>query len=275
MKTAIRSVHTLHALAGCGLAILVAVSLFATPGALAAEAGSGSKWTPLFNGKDLDGWTPKFAGHELGENYADTFRVEDGVLKAAYDKYEKFDGKFGHLFYKTPYSYYRLRVEYRFVGEQVAGGPGWAFRNNGLMLHCQDPASMRVDQDFPVSVEVQLLGGNGTDERATANVCTPGTNVVMDGKLERRHCMNSTSKTFHGDQWVTVEVEVRGNGTIKHFVNGDLVLEYEKPQLDPRDDDAEMLIADGDKMLDSGYIALQAESHPTEFRKIEIMTLEP
>ena len=271
MKTTAGSTHTVRALAGCGLAVVVAAALFAVPTALGAEA----EWTPLFNGKDLDGWTPKFAGHKLGENYADTFRVEDGLLTASYDQYEKFDGKFGHLFYKTPYSHYRLRVEYRFVGEQAAGGPGWAFRNNGIMLHCQDPASMRVDQDFPVSIEAQLLGGNGTDERATANVCTPGTNIVMDGKLQRSHCMNSSSKTFHGDQWVTVEMEVRGNGTIKHFVNGDLVFEYEKAQLDPRDDDAELLIEDGNKMLDSGYIALQAESHSTQFRKIEIQILEP
>lgn len=136
----------------------------------AQEAGGEEKWIPLFNGKDLDGWTPKFAGHALGENVLDTFRVENGVLRVAYDKYEKFGGKFGHLFYKEPFSHYRIRLEYRFLGEQSKGAPGWALRNSGIMLHCQSPESMGKDQSFPVSIEVQLLGGNGKDERPTANL---------------------------------------------------------------------------------------------------------
>ncbi len=115
-------------------------------------------------------------------------------------------GKFGHLFYKTPFSHYRLRIEYRFVGDQCPGGPSWAFRNSGVMIHGQPPESMRKDQEFPVSIEVQFLGGNGRDKRPTANVCTPGTNIVMGGKLITQHCTDSKAKTYHGDQWVTVEV---------------------------------------------------------------------
>jgi hypothetical protein len=235
-----------------------------------ARAG---EWIQLFNGKDLEGWKVKIAGHELGDNYGDTFRVENGVLKVAYDQYEQFDGKFGHIFYHQPFSNYVLRVEYRFVGEQVPGGPGWAFRNNGIMLHCQSPESIGKDQDFPVSVEVQLLGGSGSGERPTGNVCTPGTHVVMDGKLVTRHCNPSRSKTYHGDQWVTIEVEVRPHA-IKHVVEGETVLEYRDPQLDETDADARKLIQGGDKMLRGGYIALQAESHPTEFRKVELRKLE-
>ncbi len=231
-------------------------------------------WIALFNGKDLDGWTPKIKGYPAGENYADTFRVEDGVLKVSYDKYEKFDGKFGHLFYKTPFSHYRLRVEYRFVGEQCPGGPSWAIRNSGVMIHGQTPESMGKDQEFPVSIEVQFLGGNGRDKRPTANVCTPGTNIVMGGKLITQHCTDSKSKTYHGDQWVTVEVEVHGNGVIKHIVNGETVLEYEKPQLDDREADARRLMKNGDKMLHGGTISLQSESHPIEFRKVEILPLK-
>ena len=152
------------------------------------------RWKALFNGKDLDGWTVKIKGHEAGVNYLDTFRVEDGLLKVAYDQYEKFDGEFGHLFYQGRFTNYLLRLEYRFVGEQVPGGPGWAFRNSGVMLHGQSAESMGKDQDFPVSIEVQLLGGNGKDKRSTANLCTPGTNVVMDGKLITQHCNDSRSQ---------------------------------------------------------------------------------
>jgi hypothetical protein len=142
------------------------------------------------------------------------------------------------------------------------------------MIHSQSAESMRKDQDFPVSIEVQYLGGSGRGVRPTANVCSPGTHIVMNGKLVTQHCNNSRSKTFDGDQWVTVEAEVHGNGHIKHFVNGELVLEYEKPQLDEGDNDAKSLVRDGDTMLRDGYIALQAESHPIEFRKVEIMPLE-
>jgi hypothetical protein len=231
-------------------------------------------WVPLFNGKNLDGWTPKIKGYELGDNHLDTFRVEDGVIKVSYDKYENFDNKFGHLFYKDKFSHYRLRVEYRFVGRQCKAGPGWAVRNSGVMLHCQDPKTMGKDQDFPVSIEAQFLGGLGKGNRTTCNMCSPGTNVVLNGKLFTTHCTNSKSKTFDGDVWVTAEIEVNGGGAVKHFVNGELVLEYEKPQLDPKDADGKKLIKDDKLILEEGYISLQAESHPVEFRKVEVKVLK-
>ncbi len=221
-----------------------------------------SKWTQLFNGKNLDGWKIKIKGYELGENHGDTFRVEEGLLTVGYDKYDKFDSKFGHIFYEEPFSHYVIRVEYRFVGDQAPEGPGWAFRNSGIMVHGQSPESMEKDQDFPNSIEVQLLGGKGSGERPTANLCTPGTHVVMDGKLWKKHCLNSKSKTYHGDQWVTVEVEVRGGDVVKHMIDGKVVLEYTKPQLD-----------DG-TILRQGSISLQAESHPVQFRKVELRKLK-
>jgi hypothetical protein len=235
-----------------------------------AEAG----WRSLFNGKDLTGWTPKIKGYELGDNFGDTFRVEDGVIKVSYDQYKNFDRKFGHLFYKDKFSHYRLRVEYRFVGEQCPGGENWATRNSGAMLHCQPPKTMAKDQDFPVSIEVQFLGGLGRGSRTTANLCTPGTHVVMNGELIKRHCTNSKSKTFDGDQWVTVEVEVHGDRVIKHFVNGEEVLAYEQPQYDDSDPTARPLIQGGQKLIREGYISLQSESHPIEFRKVELLPLK-
>lgn len=241
-------------------------------------APAAQSWTPLFNGRDLTGWTPKFAKHELGVNLHDTFRVEDGVLKVAYDKWTAFDGEFGHLFHEQPYSYYRIAAEYRFTGEQLpaAGrGLGWAVRNNGFMLHAQDPKTMVRDQDFPISIEVQLLGGLGSGVRPTANLCTPGTHVVLAGQLRTAHCTQSTSKTYHGDQWVRVEVLVLGDHLIRHIVDGEVVLEYTKPQIgggnaSPTDPAVKV---EGTP-LTSGYIAIQAETAPTEFRKIEIQNLE-
>jgi hypothetical protein len=234
------------------------------------------KWVSLFNGKNLDGWTPKITGYELGENPGDMFRAENGVMKVSYDGHEKFTGQFGHIFYKDKFSHYRLRLEYRFIGEQLDKGPGWAYRNSGIMLHCQDPKSMSLEQKFPVSLEAQLLGGNGKKERATGNLCTPGTNVVIDGKLETKHCFTAKSETYHGDQWVTAEVEVHGDRIIKHIINGQVVIEYQDPQFDPKDANAKKLIAanNGDLTLSEGYISLQAESHPLEFKNIEILLLD-
>ena len=241
-----------------------------------SRQSNSDQWISLFNGKDLTGWCPKLSGYEAGENFGNTFRVEDGVLKVCYDKYDKFNGEFGHLFYKDKFSHYRLRLEYRMVGEQLPGGPDWGYRNSGIMLHCQSPQSMRKDQDFPVCIEAQLLGGDGEHERSTGNVCTPGTNIVMNNTLITEHCINSSSETYHGEQWVTAEVKVHGNGAIKHIINGKVVLEYEKPQLDPEDADAVKLIEahKGDLMLSEGYISVQAESHPVEFRNIKILPLE-
>jgi hypothetical protein len=259
---------------GPGIVLILATALAQAPVAAGQEGEKKSGWISLFNGKDLDGWTPKITGYAAGENYADTFRVEDGVLKVSYSKYPKFDGKFGHLFSKRKFSHYRLRVEYRFTGDQCPGGPGWAFRNSGVMIHSQPVETMRKDQEFPVSIEVQFLGGDGKKERTTGNVCSPGTHIVMGGKLIKTHCIDSRSRTYHGDQWVTVEVEVHGDGDIKHLVNGETVLEYEKPQYDQDDADAKKLIQGGNVMLGEGYLALQAESHPIEFRKVEILPLE-
>jgi hypothetical protein len=234
------------------------------------------KWIELFNGRDLEGWTPKIKGFDAGENFANTFRVEDGLLKVRYDKYTgPFRGRFGHLFYNKPCSSYILRVEYRFTGEQAPGGPNWAIRNSGAMIHGQSPQSMRKDQDFPVSIEVQLLAGDGKTPRPTANVCTPGTNIVLDGELHTQHCTNSTSDTYLNDQWVTVEVEVHGGRLIRHKVNGKTVLEYSEPQLDPNDPDGKRLLDAGQpKMITAGTISLQSESHPVDFRKVELMELK-
>ncbi len=237
------------------------------------------EWTPIFNGRDLDGWTPKIRYFPLGENYGETFRVADGLLQVRYDQYNNFKHgdqaeRFGHLFYKTPYSHYQLRAEYRFVGTQVPGGPGWAIRNSGFMVHGQDPATMTIDQDFPVSIEVQLLGGLGQGKRTTANLCTPGTHVELNGKLHKPHCTSSTSPTFDGEQWVTVEIEARGSESIIHKINGEVVLSYQKPQLDEGDASAKRLLAEGAAVLiEGGTISVQSESHPIDFRKIEIRRL--
>jgi hypothetical protein len=256
----------------------LAFCLLLAPGLMAggksAQPAKG-KWVSIFNGKNLDGWKVKITGHDLGDNFANTFRVEDGLLKISYDQYKSFDGQFGHIFYKDKLSHYRIRVEYRFTGKQIVGGPDWALFNNGVMIHCQSPESMGRDQKFPVSVEAQILGDDGSGKRTTGNVCTPGTLVVMAGKLIPDHCVITSKRAIPPGEWTTMEVEVHGSSRIKHVVNGEVLSEYEKPQLDPDDPEgeAQKLVHGSDRLLSEGYVALQAETQPTEFRKVELMLL--
>ena len=246
---------------------LAAFSLFAFTLPDLAE----QPWVPLFNGKNLDGWTAKIAGHPLGENAFNTFRVEDGILKVSYDGYDKFGTQFGHLHSNLAYSRYILRMEYRFEGKMVADAPGYVNLNSGVMYHSQPPQSMTLDQGFPVSMEFQFLADEGKGKRSTGNVCTPGTHLEMDGKKVVQHIVESTSPTFAPGDWVKIELEVRGNDEVIHRVNGKEVLRYQKPQLDP----AEPLVKAGaPMMLSSGHLALQAEGQGVWFRNIELKALE-
>ncbi|MEP6845453.1 MAG: DUF1080 domain-containing protein [Panacibacter sp.] len=242
-------------------------------------------WIQLFNGKNLDGWDLKITGQPLNDNYKHTIRVEDSMIRVVYDEYKTFDGKFGHLYYQTPYSYYILRYQYRFTGNQTPGGATWNVRNSGVMIHSQSAKSVDMNQDFPVSVEVQLLGGLGDGERQTGNVCTPGTQVHFNGVLNTDHCFNSSSKTYNGDQWVSMTVVVLGDSIIKHIVESDTVLVYDHPQIgggfvggsyswtQAGITDSAMWISKDGTPLKEGYIALQAESHPVDFRRIELLNL--
>jgi hypothetical protein len=233
-------------------------------------------WIPLFNGKNLQGWTVKIHHHEVGDNFGNTFRVEDGLIKVRYDQYDKFNDRFGHLYYNTPFSHYRLRFEYRFTGEWRRDAPDYTILNSGVMFHSQDPRTMPREQDWPISVEMQLLAGLGDGQpRPTGNMCSPGTDVVFQGKIDPRHCISSTSKTYERDRWVKAELIVLGDSLIAHLIEGDTVLQYSKPQIgggvangyDPA-------IKQDGKLLKTGFIALQSEGQPIDFRNIRIQQLK-
>lgn len=234
-------------------------------------------WHAMFNGTNIDDWTTKIHHYEVGDNYGDTFRVEDDMIKVRYDKYEgDFNERYGHLYYNTPYSYYHLVIEYRFVGNLHSGAPDYTLLNSGVMFHSQDPKTMLVEQDWPISVEMQFLAGIEKDkERPTGNMCSPGTDIVYNGVIDPNHCVKSSSKTYYGDQWVRAELIVLGDSLVTHIVNGEEVLQYTKPQIgggvanryDPK------IKIDG-KLLKEGFIALQSEGQPIDFRKVEIKNLK-
>jgi len=259
------------------LRLLTALSflLVLSAATVAAEAHDSRPWIPLFNGKDLEGWTVKITGHPLGENFANTFRVEDGIIKVAYDQYPKFDKRFGHLYSNIPYSRYILRMEYRFEGQMMPDAPNYVNLNSGVMIHSQSPQSMPLDQAFPASIEFQFLADEGKGPRPTGNMCSPGTHIEMDGKLITQHIVRSKAPTFPADEWVKIEVEVRGYDEIIHRVNGVEVLRYQHPQLDPKDAWAAAVAKAGAaRQLHFGHIALQAEGQGVWFRNIELLSLE-
>ncbi len=242
---------------------------------LAANCQKKEKWVSLFNGKDINDWVVKINHHETGENFGNTFRVEDGLIKIRYDQYDTFNEQFGHLYYKKPYSYYHLKFEYRITGAWRTDAPSYTIRNSGVMFHSQYPHTMPKEQDWPISIEYQILAGlDDGKPRPTGNMCSPGTDVIFNGKIDERHCINSTSKTYPPEEWVTGEIIVWGDSLITHIVNGDTVLQYSKPQIgggvvngyDPK------IKVDG-KLLSEGFIALQSEGQPIDFRNIQILDL--
>ena len=256
---------------------LFLLPMLALLGAASAPAPAPEpKWQRIFDGKTLAGWTPKITGRAAGEDPLHMFIVKDGAIRVSHANYTKFAGEFGHLFWKMPLKAYRVRFEYRLFGESLPGIQSWQASNSGLMFHAQAPETMRRDQDFPVSLEFQILGVPRPTREPTGNVCTPGTTVVFEGKRDPRHCILSTSPLEPVGRWVRAEVEVLPNGEITHFIDGKAVLHYSAVELDPGDKDAQPLIAaQGGKLpLQQGYIALQSEGHQIEFRNIELQKLD-
>jgi hypothetical protein len=244
--------------------------------ATAQKSAGKADWKPLFNGKDINDWIVKIYHHEVGEDPANTFRVEDGMVKVRYDKYDNFNQQYGHLFYKQPFSYYHLKFEYRITGEWRKDAPSYTIRNSGVMFHSQDPRTIRKEQDWPISIEFQLLSGlDDGKPRPTGNMCSPGTDVVYKGRIDPRHCIESTSKTYPLDQWVRCEIVVLGDSLVTHIVDGDTVLQYSKPQIGGGvANNFDPAIKQDGKLLTKGFIALQSEGQPVDFRKIEILDLE-
>ena len=253
----------------CALTLLALTSCVHSP-------SEDPKWVPIFDGKSLDGWTPKISGYALGEDPLNTFRAQDGAIRVSYELYtDGFRKRFGHLAYRAPLKSYKLRFEYRLTGAPLPDVESWQQSNSGIMLHGQPPSTMTKDQSFPVSIEVQLLGAERSEPGPTANLCTPGTHVVIDGKLETTHCLNSTSPIIPNGRWTKIEILVDRAGNFTHFVDGRQVMHYGGAQYDPSDPDAKGLIASagGQLRIEQGYIYLQSEGHPVEFRKLEMLAL--
>lgn len=257
------------------MALVGAVLLFAGAPTAGSAVPKPQPWRPIFNGRSLDGWVPKIAGHPLGDNYRDTFVVDHGSIRVSYAGYDRFNSQFGHLIYRTPLKAYRLRLNYRVLDPGVPDAPAWARSNSGVMIFGQAPETMTLAQSFPVSIEFQILGKEGDGPRPTGSVCSPGTNITIDGVVAKAHCTISTGPTIANGTWTRLELEVLPDGKVSQRINGVEVMHYDHPELDPRDPDAKPLIAarGGQLGLTEGYISLQSEGHPIEFKDIEVQEI--
>ncbi len=267
--------------------LFIGLSCFSSKSTQLIDTAWTEDWESLYNGHNFFGWDIKFKGEPLNVNYKDTFLPLENSIRIQYGDYKSFDEKYAHMYYFKPFSHFKLRFEYKFFGNQVEGGAVWNVRNSGIMFHSQSAISNGFDQHFPVSIEMQLLGGlsNG-DERPTGNMCSPGTNVEFNGQLDETHCISSSSETYDGDRWVSAELIVYGDSIIHHIIEGDTVLTYSKPQLDDhfvtqqKDDWSDFGVysdswkKSNGQLLSSGYIALQAESHPIEFKGLRLLNLK-
>jgi hypothetical protein len=260
------------------LAVLLVLACGPLPAAAKSPAdGKPGAWKRIFDGRSLAGWIPKIAGRPLGDNYRQTFLVENGAIRVSYAGYDRFAGQFGHLIYQTPLKAYRLRLRYRVLEPGMADAPAWAHGNSGVMFHGQAPQTMTLNQQFPVSVEFQILGKEGDGPRPTGSVCSPGTNIAFDGVTASAHCNTSHGPTIPNGTWTRLELEVRPDREVVHRINGVEVLSYGRLELDPRDPDARPLIAAraGELALSEGYLALQSEGQPIEFKDIEVQEITP
>jgi hypothetical protein len=254
---------------------LLAILLIVAACSRGKESNLERKWIKLFNGTDLNDWIVKVHLHDVGVNFGNTFRAEEGMIKVRYDQYDDFNDQFSHLYYKTPFSRFHLKLEYKFVGELQKGAPEYTLLNSGVMFHSQDPQTILKEQNWPISVEMQFLAGLGDgNHRPTGNMCSPGTEIVYQGKLYEGHCLNSNSKTFDKDEWVRAELIVLGDSLVSHLINGDTVLQYTQPTIGGGVVQGyDSAIWQVGKALTSGYIGLQSEGQPINFRNIELMDL--
>jgi hypothetical protein len=91
------------------------------------EENKPPKWVQLFNGKDLKEWKPKITGYALDDNYANTFNVENGVMKVKYDGYSLSKGSLDISFIKINFHITCLLLNIDLSGNNVKMDRGGHF----------------------------------------------------------------------------------------------------------------------------------------------------
>lgn len=234
-------------------------------GAGGGAGGASDGWVKIFNGQDLTGWSPLIHKSAYKQDPYNTFRADpvNHVIKVTYEDYPNgFEDRCGLLYYDKLLTNYRVRVTYRFLEPQAPGPVSWGKNNTGLMIFGIDPAKVTGDPEFPPLIEIQLLGANSTGGNTTPNMCVPG---GMTMKKSTAECGNNHTGVAPppAAEWVTVEAEVHVKGDTKVFQYPNKttpVITMSGPVYQGKD-------------VVNGYLSLQSESQPLEYKDIELMEL--
>jgi hypothetical protein len=251
--------------------VCASIVLFAAAASAADEPAS----KPLFNGRNLSGWTAHYASKTPpgAPPAAQLFDVVDGVIHVYRDETAGSEQPNAYLLSDAEHQNYKLTLEYRW-GDKKFAPRNNLVRDAGLLYHVH----RQRDADWPASIESQIQEGDVGDlwvvsARATSFI-DPKTKrfqllehggvpltVGNDGKFERvRH---GRVNEFPG--WNTLEVIVAGDRAL-HIVNG-------VPNLRVHDMKSWNADTSGWVKLDKGRIALQAEGAELFYRNIRIRPL--
>ncbi|MGJ8643206.1 MAG: 3-keto-disaccharide hydrolase [Luteolibacter sp.] len=250
----------------------------------AVKAPEKGEWIKLFNGKDLTGWKVNtgHSGDEESLEANEIFQVRDGVLRV-YPGAENGSKQYNAtLVHEKKWESYHLRVEYRW-GENKFQPRMEAERDSGVLFHIHS----EPEKVWPPSVELQLGDGKPGDVRVTGDLCLIGNSRGESPSEEKKYSPESpmqirgqkdpgekrreirTKVVVHAEkpigEWNTVDLIVHGSEKAEFHVNGQLVNEVYGLKF--RDGTGDW------KLLDSGFIGLEAEWAQVEFRNVSIKPL--
>jgi len=216
------------------MARIAAIAAALAAGAQAAEEG----FTPLFNGKDLSGWT--YFLEKKGDNkdgtmkMEDVWSVKDGVLHCK-------GRPNGYLRTEKDYTNFVLKLEWRWPD-----GKGY---NSGVLLRMVGP-----DKIWPKSIEAQLMSGHAGDFWLIDGAKLETAPERVDPKAARHRLKIKANEKPLGE-WNEYEITL-DKGKVVLKVNGEVLNEGTGADEIP------------------GKICLQSEGGPIEFRNIRIKPLE-
>jgi filamentous hemagglutinin family protein len=214
-----------------GVVLAVSLACALLSGCHGASQKAEANRVALWNGKDFTGWKRVLADPAV--NVDDVWKVRDGVLHCA--------GKpNGYMRTESKYSNYQLHVEWRWPDKPA---------NSGVFLHLTEP-----DRVWPSCLECQLQARSAGDL-----ILMNGTGLTVNGVSRQdasRQFVSIAKKSSSSEkpagEWNSYDIYCVG-GLVRVVVNG--VVQNEGAGATPQ----------------IGYIALQSEGGPIEFRNVYLV----
>jgi len=221
---------------------------------------------PLFNNKDLGGWSVTIDGQPKGVDPLRIFQVKQGSVWVYPDAVDGQTMPFGYMASEEVFSDFDLRFEYQWVGKRFAPR-ATSPRDAGLLYHAGN-LDRSIQGFWPLSIECQIQESNTGDiwlvgSRAAVSSIesryVPGAPVTIVGGIDEISRVAASSMA-EVDGWNTVEVRARGNEQGIHVVNGKVNNRWESLQ---------QWLGDW-APLQEGHLVFQAEGAEIRYRNISI-----